>query len=65
MEHMTAGYDSGDETMLEALAYVSFQELATRVAHRNTGRRLAAPLPSSCSLAYPRMRTCTWCSTAT
>jgi acyl-[acyl-carrier-protein] desaturase len=38
MEHMTAGYDSGDKTMLQAVAYVSFQELATRVSHRNTGR---------------------------
>jgi acyl-[acyl-carrier-protein] desaturase len=38
MEHMTAGYDSGDKTMLQAIAYVSFQELATRVSHRNTGK---------------------------
>ncbi|TAM83738.1 MAG: acyl-ACP desaturase [Jatrophihabitans sp.] len=38
MTHMSAGYDSGDKTALRALAYVSFQELATRVSHRNTGR---------------------------
>ena len=38
MTHMAAGYDSGEKTMLEALAYVSFQELATRVSHRNTGK---------------------------
>jgi acyl-[acyl-carrier-protein] desaturase len=38
MEHTIAGYDSGDKTPLAALAYVSFQELATRVSHRNTGR---------------------------
>ena len=38
MQHMQAGYDSGDKSMLQALAYVSFQELATRVSHRNTGR---------------------------
>jgi acyl-[acyl-carrier-protein] desaturase len=38
MVHMAAGYDSGDKSMLEALAYVSFQELATRISHRNTGR---------------------------
>src|SRR6202048_506868 len=44
MEHMTAGYDSGDKTMLQALAYVSFQELATRIAHRNTGRATGCPL---------------------
>ena len=44
MEHTTAGYDSGDKTMLHALAYVSFQELATRIAHRNTGRATGCPL---------------------
>ena len=44
MEHMTAGYDSGDTTMLHSLAYVSFQELATRIAHRNTGRATGCPL---------------------
>lgn len=38
MAHMTAGYDSGDKSALETMAYVSFQELATRVSHRNTGR---------------------------
>jgi acyl-[acyl-carrier-protein] desaturase len=44
MEHMTAGYDSGDKTMLQAVAYVSFQELATRVSHRNTGKSTGCPL---------------------
>ena len=44
MAHMQAGYDSGDKTMLQALAYVSFQELATRVSHRNTGRIVGDPL---------------------
>jgi acyl-[acyl-carrier-protein] desaturase len=44
MEHMTAGYDSGDKTALEAVAYVSFQELATRVSHRNTGKATGCPL---------------------
>jgi acyl-[acyl-carrier-protein] desaturase len=38
MDYMTSGYDSGDKTALEAVTYVSFQELATRVSHRNTGR---------------------------
>ncbi len=37
MAHMTAGHQV-DKTMLETVAYVSFQELATRVSHRNTGR---------------------------
>jgi acyl-[acyl-carrier-protein] desaturase len=37
MAHMTAGHEV-DKNMLEAIAYVSFQELATRVSHRNTGK---------------------------
>src|ERR1700759_5142184 len=44
MAHMSAGYDSGDKTPLQALAYVSFQELATRVSHRNTGAATGCPL---------------------
>ncbi|MGL6234217.1 MAG: acyl-ACP desaturase [Segniliparus sp.] len=44
MEHTVAGYDSGDKTPLQALAYVSFQELATRVSHRNTGKASGCPL---------------------
>jgi acyl-[acyl-carrier-protein] desaturase len=44
MLHMTAGYDSGDKTPLQALAYVSFQELATRISHRNTGRCTGEPV---------------------
>ncbi len=39
MKHMSTGYKSAHEQeMLRSLAYVSFQELATRVSHRNTGR---------------------------
>lgn len=44
MIHMTHGYDSGDKTPLQAVAYVSFQELATRVSHRNTGKSTGDPL---------------------
>ena len=44
MEHMQAGYDSGDKSTLQAIAYVSFQELATRVSHRNTGRSSGDPI---------------------
>ena len=43
MLHMTAGYDSGDKTALQAVTYVSFQELATRVSHRNTGAATGCP----------------------
>lgn len=44
MQHTVAGYDSGDKTILEALVYVSFQELATRISHRNTGRASGCPI---------------------
>ena len=44
MAYMTAGYDSGDKTPLEAVVYVSFQELATRVSHRNTGKATGDPI---------------------
>jgi len=39
MEHMSAGYESAQSgELMGSLAYVSFQELATRVSHRNTGK---------------------------
>ncbi|MGZ4428327.1 MAG: acyl-ACP desaturase [Nocardioidaceae bacterium] len=39
MQHMSVGYSAQHpDDMLRSLAYVSFQELATRVSHRNTGR---------------------------
>ena len=44
MEYMTSGYDSGDRGPLETVAYVSFQELATRVSHRNTGKVTGDPI---------------------
>lgn len=44
MAHMINGYDSGDKTPLQALAYVSFQELATRLSHRNTGKASGCPI---------------------
>jgi acyl-[acyl-carrier-protein] desaturase len=44
MEHMIAGYDSGDKSPLQTVAYVSFQELATRVSHRNTGKATNDPI---------------------
>jgi len=45
MQHMGAGYVSAhSEDMLCSLAYVSFQELATRVSHRNTGKFTEDPI---------------------
>jgi acyl-[acyl-carrier-protein] desaturase len=38
MRQMRTGYNAGAKSSLEVLAYVSFQELATRIAHRNTGK---------------------------
>lgn len=44
MAVMQAGYDSGGKGPLDVMAYVSFQELATRIAHRNTGRYIGEPV---------------------
>ncbi len=38
MDHMSVGYTAQHDDMIRSLAYVSFQELATRVSHRNTGK---------------------------
>jgi acyl-[acyl-carrier-protein] desaturase len=44
MATMQAGFDSGDKPLLHASAYVCFQELATRISHRNTGRYSGDPV---------------------
>ena len=44
MAHMAAGYSSGNKQLLQGIAYVSFQELATRVSHRNTGKSSGCPI---------------------
>ncbi|KIQ15969.1 acyl-ACP desaturase [Rhodococcus sp. Leaf7] len=46
MEHMTVGIDSPMEgaNLLHGVAYVTFQELATRVSHRNTGKACNDPI---------------------
>nr|WP_204342889.1 acyl-ACP desaturase [Micromonospora terminaliae] len=45
MTHMSAGYvNTHDDEVLHSLAYVSFQELATRISHRNTGRATGDPV---------------------
>jgi acyl-[acyl-carrier-protein] desaturase len=49
---VTAGFSPGQqgqrairpESMLDALSYVTFQELATRVSHRNTGKACGEPI---------------------
>ena len=38
MTQLQQGYDHDSPDTLRGLAYVTFQELATRIAHRNTGR---------------------------
>lgn len=44
MAVMEEGYDKDGKNALRGMAYVSFQELATRVAHRNTGRYSGDPV---------------------
>jgi acyl-[acyl-carrier-protein] desaturase len=44
MATLQAGFDSGGKPPLHACVYLSFQELATRVAHRNTGRHCDDPV---------------------
>jgi acyl-[acyl-carrier-protein] desaturase len=48
MKHMSAGYESAHSgELMGSLAYVSFQELATRVSHRNTGKFTNDPMCES------------------
>jgi acyl-[acyl-carrier-protein] desaturase len=45
MTHMSQGYESAHSgELMSSLAYVSFQELATRVSHRNTGKFTNDPM---------------------
>jgi acyl-[acyl-carrier-protein] desaturase len=45
MNHMATGYDSpNSHDVLNSVAYVSFQELATRISHRNTGAYSGEPI---------------------
>ncbi|MDX2851728.1 acyl-ACP desaturase [Actinacidiphila glaucinigra] len=45
MHHMSEGFESDNaHSMLHSVAYVAFQELATRISHRNTGRESGDPL---------------------
>ena len=45
MAHMTSGFNPDlQEGLLDAVTYVTFQELATRVSHRNTGRACGDPI---------------------
>ena len=45
MAHMQLGFQTNyDQDMLHTVAYVSFQELATRISHRNTGKLSEDPI---------------------
>ncbi|MEV8326094.1 acyl-ACP desaturase [Kitasatospora sp. NPDC056731] len=45
MSHMSEGFESDNaHSMLQSVAYVAFQELATRISHRNTGKYAGDPL---------------------
>jgi acyl-[acyl-carrier protein] desaturase len=44
MVTMQTGWSAGGKDLLRSLAYATLQELATRVAHRNTGRAAGDPV---------------------
>ena len=44
MQNMETGYEKDGKDPLQGMAYVAFQELATRVSHRNTGRYSEDPV---------------------
>ncbi|MEU7136741.1 acyl-ACP desaturase [Streptomyces sp. NPDC046261] len=45
MAHMTAGYrNDHQDGLLHSVAYVTFQEMATRLAHRNSGKLCGDPI---------------------
>ncbi|MEU6853276.1 acyl-ACP desaturase [Actinacidiphila alni] len=45
MQHMSEGFEHDHRhSMVHSVAYVAFQELATRVSHRNTGRQSGDPV---------------------
>ncbi|WP_074292555.1 acyl-ACP desaturase [Mycobacteroides abscessus] len=52
VEQMTSGFSPGQnrqnipfsESLFDSVVYVTFQELATRVSHRNTGKACAEPV---------------------
>jgi acyl-[acyl-carrier-protein] desaturase len=44
MDHMQAGYSNAHDDCLHSIAYVAFQELATRISHRNTGKATGDPV---------------------
>jgi acyl-[acyl-carrier-protein] desaturase len=44
MQIMSTGYERDERDTMRGMAYVAFQELATRIAHRNTGRYSQDPV---------------------
>ncbi len=44
MQVTQEGYETDDKDTLHIMAYVAFQELATRISHRNTGRFSGDPV---------------------
>ena len=44
MQQLQTGYDRPSPDPIRGLAYVAFQEVATRIAHRNTGRYSSDPV---------------------
>ena len=44
MTHMESGFSNAHDEILHSIAYVAFQELATRISHRNTGKATGDPI---------------------
>lgn len=44
MQQVQTGYDTAGKSALRVLCYVAFQELATRISHRNTGKHIQDPV---------------------
>lgn len=59
MSHMQEGFQAIHPGILAGLSYVSFQELATRVSHRNTGIATGDPIAEALCSALLSTKICT------
>jgi acyl-[acyl-carrier-protein] desaturase len=67
LEQVTRGFSPGQnqqgdlfaESLFDSVIYVTFQELATRVSHRNTGKACTRRSPTNCCNGFRPTRTCT------
>ena len=64
MAQVSAGITPHPPTLQHGFAYLALQELATRIAHRSTGRMMGDPAGYEVMMRVAPTRTCTSCSTA-